>query len=178
MLTEISSRGSSSSSNSSSSNSSSSNSSSSNSSSSNSSRSSNSSGGGSYGTGQNYNFEPGDVICRYLENGLGWLGYKHYGIYVGGGEVIHYACRNGSSIGMILRRESVEVFANNQSVWKKTWRGERDKADIVQTALDVYNGRDYSADWDDYNAFSLNCEHFASYCATGILRSRQSIFTS
>ena len=51
-----------------------------------------------------------------------------------------------------------------------SYLGTRPRDEIVETAL--YYLKD-EEEWGDYNLVFNNCEHFASFCATGVKRSGQ-----
>lgn len=94
------------------------------------------------------------------------FGYRHHGIYVGGGLVIHYA-------GWITYRQGlVEVIALENFAGKlpirvgrvptESLRGE----DIVRRARSRLGER-------CYDVLKNNCEHFVSWCQVGESRSTQ-----
>lgn len=41
---------------------------------------------------------------------------------------------------------------------------------VVETATSLLNGQ---TRWDEFNLISNNCEHFATYCKTGVAKSKQ-----
>jgi Lecithin retinol acyltransferase len=94
------------------------------------------------------------------------LGYRHHGIYLGAGLVIHYAGGIRYSHGLI---ETIPVrdFVGGHRVRPgcrpvEPLHGE----DIVRRALSRLGER-------RYNIFRNNCEHFCSWCQFGESRSKQ-----
>eukprot|EP00800_Vazella_pourtalesii_P006053 TRINITY_DN173_c0_g1_i5.p1 TRINITY_DN173_c0_g1~~TRINITY_DN173_c0_g1_i5.p1 ORF type:complete len:225 (+),score=40.68 TRINITY_DN173_c0_g1_i5:87-761(+) len=105
-------------------------------------------------------FEPGDVLYRKLEGNP--LLY-HYGVYIGHDRVIDFSQEG-------IQRRSFEEFASGYEVHVRSYLGTRPRAEIVETAL--YYLKD-EEEWGDYNLVFNNCEHFASFCATGEKKSGQ-----
>lgn len=80
--------------------------------------------------------------------------YSHHGIYAGGGKAVHYL-REGVAL------TSLEEFAGGGKI--------RVKRHLVKKDGDEILSRAYSRLGEDrYNLIFNNCEHFASWCATGI----------
>jgi hypothetical protein len=108
----------------------------------------------------------GDVIC--VNRGL----YRHYGIYNNDKSVIHFSPDQGKEISpenAYIRETSLSEFVKGGSLEidysvkpafspNKTVRRARG---LVGTNL------------KKYNLLSFNCEHFAFWCATGKLKSKQ-----
>jgi Lecithin retinol acyltransferase len=94
-------------------------------------------------------------------------GYLHHGIYVGDGQVVHYA---GLAHG--LRRGPVEevslsCFTRGRPVWVKSGRPSNfDCLEIIRRARSRVGE-------DSYRLFSNNCEHFCEWCLRGENRSFQ-----
>jgi hypothetical protein len=94
-------------------------------------------------------------------------GYLHHGIYVGSGNVVHYA---GLANG--LRRGPVEEvpiarFARGQSVWvKSSSTPDFDCGEVIRRALSRLGE-------DCYRLLTNNCEHFCEWCLRGEPRSFQ-----
>lgn len=100
------------------------------------------------------------------------LFYKHYGVYVGGGNVVHFAANEGKEtnaanayIQKITLKDFCKgaVFHVDKSVPHR-YSGE----EIVRRALSCVGTRG-----GEYNLVFNNCEHFAAWCASGEERSRQ-----
>ncbi len=114
---------------------------------------------------------PGDVI--FVERmGL----YRHYGVYVGKGEVIHYSSMDGDfshdisihkstmdqfldgAVGYHICRFPKQTNLNNYHLFTKK--------ETVQRAYQRLGER-------QYNLLGNNCEHFAIWCRTNISESGQ-----
>ena len=94
-------------------------------------------------------------------------GFAHHGIYVGGGNVIHY-----KSITQRLRRFPVEEvslasFAHGRAIWVRA-RGEPrfDGNEVTRRARSRLGE-------DRYRILSNNCEHFCEWCLRDEQRSYQ-----
>jgi hypothetical protein len=89
--------------------------------------------------------------------------YEHHGIDRGDGTVIHY--RKPSEI---VERTSLEVFARGQTIYVKEY------LDGFCFLPDVTIDRAESRLGEKkYNLLFNNCEHFATWCKTGINDSKQ-----
>lgn len=95
------------------------------------------------------------------------LGYSHHGIYVGNGQVIHYAgFARGLSKGKIEITD-LEDFCQNQGCYVKTHiLPVYDRDEVFERALSRINE-------DSYNLVFNNCEHFVTWCIYGIRSSSQ-----
>ena len=102
----------------------------------------------------------------------GWLvtprrGYTHHGIYVGDGQVVHYA-----GLSRNWRRGPVQVvslseFSSGRGVWMKWTPTARYVGGLAaQRALSRVGE-------DRYRVMTNNCEHFCAWCLDGESRSRQ-----
>jgi len=110
--------------------------------------------------------QKGDVI--YVNRGL----YQHYGIYNNDDSVIHFSPDQGKEISAenaYIRETSLSEFLSggdleiDHSV-KPVFPAE----DIAHRAL-----RLVGTNLKKYKLLSFNCEHFAFWCATGKLKSKQ-----
>ncbi len=89
------------------------------------------------------------------------FGYTHHGIYAGNDLVIHYLRDEGVSL------TSLEDFSCGNAVWVRTHHGAcYSGEECVERAW----SRLYE---DNYNLIFNNCEHFATWCATGEAQSEQ-----
>ena len=89
------------------------------------------------------------------------LGYTHHGIYVGNGEVVHYLLDEGVTLS------DLEEFSCGNAVWVRTHPGAPYSGEeCARRALSRLGE-------DQYNLVFNNCEHFATWCATGEQRSPQ-----
>jgi hypothetical protein len=95
------------------------------------------------------------------------LGYLHHGIYVGGGNVVHYA---GYVHGLIRRPvEEVKLarFRAGRSLWLATQsKSNFDRSEVIQRARS-------RIDENRYRLLTNNCEHFCEWCLNGEQRSYQ-----
>lgn len=86
--------------------------------------------------------------------------YMHHGIYLGGGEVIHY-----SGIRRSLKPGPIEVtnlqsFANGKPLWILQEACRYSSDEIVSRARSRIGE-------SKYKILSNNCEHFCSWCVSG-----------
>jgi hypothetical protein len=87
--------------------------------------------------------------------------YSHHGIDCGDGTVIHYR-----KINATISRTSWDEFANGKEVFLKEYI-ESDLPDVVIRRAESRLGEEV------YDVGSNNCEHFATWCKTGIHISEQ-----
>ena len=89
--------------------------------------------------------------------------YQHHGIDCGDGSVIHY--RKPSEI---VERTSLEIFARGNPLYVINYpAGYYFIADVVVRRAESRLGE------HQYNLLFNNCEHFATWCKTGISDSKQ-----
>lgn len=89
--------------------------------------------------------------------------YKHHGIDCGDGSVIHY--RKPSEI---VERTSFAIFSRGNPVYVKSYsQGFCFIPEVVVERAENRLGE------DKYNLLFNNCEHFATWCKTGISDSQQ-----
>jgi len=98
--------------------------------------------------------------------------YKHYGIYVNEKNVVHFSPDKGKEISAedaYIRKTTLDEFLKggvlriDHSV-KRAFPPE----EIARRAL-----RLVGTNLNEYNLIFFNCEHFAHWCATGKLKSKQ-----
>jgi hypothetical protein len=87
--------------------------------------------------------------------------YEHHGIDCGDGTVIHY--RKPSET---IERTSLEIFSQGQRIYVKPY-AIRYIADTT-----IYRAESRLGE-REYNLLFNNCEHFATWCVTGISNSKQ-----
>ena len=87
--------------------------------------------------------------------------YSHHGIDCGDGTVIHYTKSQGN-----ISRISWADVASGMTVFVKEY-GQCDTPDIVVWRAESRLGE------NAYDVFDNNCEHFATWCKTGIHASEQ-----
>ncbi|MEH1825920.1 MAG: lecithin retinol acyltransferase family protein [Nostoc sp.] len=88
-------------------------------------------------------------------------GYSHHGIDCGDGTVIHYTKNQGN-----ISRVSWDSFASGKIVFVREY-GNCDLPDVVIQRAESRLGENI------YDLFGNNCEHFATWCKTGIHASEQ-----
>lgn len=93
-------------------------------------------------------------------------GYKHHGIYVGGGRVIHYA-------GWFSRLHGlVEEIPLADFLDKRPYRAGRSPEDSAHGAEIVRRARSRLGE-RNYSLLENNCEHLCNWCQVGESRSDQ-----
>ena len=93
-------------------------------------------------------------------------GYKHHGIYVGSGRVIHYR-------GWISARHGlVEEIPLADFVGKRRYRAGRRPEDFAHSADIVRRARSRLGE-RSYSLLRNNCEHLCNWCQIGQSRSAQ-----
>jgi len=93
--------------------------------------------------------------------------YTHQGIYIGGGDVIHYSGLSSSFESGEIEISSLEYFANDNpvNVVHYTNREYTRKQSVERSRSRL------GEDW--YNIVFNNCEHFVTWCIMGKHRSKQ-----
>jgi hypothetical protein len=92
-------------------------------------------------------------------------GYRHYGIYVGGGRVIHYAGRIRYPKGRV-EEISLEEFGGHRPV-------QIGVAPDCAVASEVVRRARSRLGECRYDLLRNNCEHFSNWCQLGEARSEQ-----
>ena len=133
----------------------------------------------------------GDVI--YVDRGV----YKHFGVYSGNDNVIHYTKDEGGCLDGTIRetslrkflenenkcfvcnfdedgnRESVSQFDASSGVWRQPlYPRERIFRKLYSPEETVSRARNCIGK-KGYNLVCHNCEHFAIWCKTGVSESKQ-----
>jgi hypothetical protein len=94
----------------------------------------------------------------------GFKTYQHYGVYIGNGNVIHFAPHEGHEISMengIIHETTLEKFLDGRALQidmnvEKSFSED----EIVQRAKSRLGDK-------GYHLLTNNCEHFARWCVTG-----------
>ena len=94
-------------------------------------------------------------------------GYTHHGIYVGGGEVVHYMGLSRSLRRGPVAKVSLEQFASGHAISIEP------EATASYTPIQIAARAQSRLGEDCYRVLSNNCEHFCSWCAHGVARSSQ-----
>ncbi len=92
-------------------------------------------------------------------------GYYHHAIYINDNEVIHFSTEKGFSIlsrDLEVKSTNIDIFTLGSDVEVKKYNErERFSAEkTVKIAKSMIGNKDYDLVFN-------NCEHFASFCATG-----------
>ncbi len=87
--------------------------------------------------------------------------YEHHGIDYGDGTVIHY--RKGTET---IERTSKEYFTDGRTIYVKKYPVKYVPNTVIQRAESRLGER-------KYNILFNNCEHFATWCITGVSYSQQ-----
>jgi cell wall-associated NlpC family hydrolase len=94
------------------------------------------------------------------------LVYSHHGIYTGNGTAIHYTGEEKEKKYPRIRETTIEDFLKGGRLKRRTYTKRLPPAKTISLAKKHLSDNRYSL------AFN-NCEHFATYCATGKRKSRQ-----
>jgi hypothetical protein len=94
-------------------------------------------------------------------------GYVHHGIYVGDGNVVHYAGLAGGLHRGPVEEVPLARFTRGRPVWIKSHGSSNfDRAEVLQRARSRVGE-------DCYQLLTNNCEHFCEWCLHGEHRSYQ-----
>jgi hypothetical protein len=94
-------------------------------------------------------------------------GYRHHGIYVGHGRVVHYAGLVGLWRFGPVEEIALPHFASGHAIWiDDSHPSAFDAAETVERARSRLGER-------RYRIFTNNCEHFCTWCRTGTGQSEQ-----
>ncbi len=106
------------------------------------------------------------VVERRVKPGL--RVYTHHGIYVGRGMVAHYS---GWATGMFVKGRICRVrfaeFARGRRIGIRRYENPSPRDVVLRRVAEMERRQ------PDYDLLRSNCEHFATYCATGEHRSKQ-----
>ena len=94
------------------------------------------------------------------------LVYSHHGIYAGDGDVIHYTGEEKEKKDPLIRETDIEAFLKAGKLRRRDYKKRLPPSETLSIAKKHLSDNSYSL------AFN-NCEHFATYCATGKRKSRQ-----
>jgi len=95
------------------------------------------------------------------------LGYTHHGVFVGHGQVVHYAGLSRRLVRGPVECVSITRFAAGRALFVATGTGARfAPEDIVSRARSRLGE-------DRYRLATNNCEHFVAWCRSGESRSAQ-----
>jgi cell wall-associated NlpC family hydrolase len=105
---------------------------------------------------------PGDHICVRRTRRF----YTHHGIYVGDGKVIHVTGSIREKVDPQVRETNLTGFLKGGTLKRRKHEPRLPPVETVRIARRHISDRSYSMIWN-------NCEHFATYCATGKRKSGQ-----
>ena len=109
----------------------------------------------------------GDHICVARYGGI----IYHHGIDMGDGSAVHF---RKDSLGnkSIVDRTSIEDFAKGGTIKVIQHQSSNPPDVVVSRAMECYRlQRERSM--KSYDLLELNCEHLATWCKTGQMRSKQ-----
>lgn len=92
--------------------------------------------------------------------------YTHHGIYTEDGTVIHYTGQESEKRDPLVTETSLPEFLRGGRLRRRAYGTRLAGPAAARLAREQLSSRGYSL------AFN-NCEHFATYCATGKRKSRQ-----
>lgn len=85
-------------------------------------------------------------------------GFAHHGIYVGGGNVVHYKSLVSHLYRLPVEEVSPASFARGRTIWVRAQREPRfDRTEVTRRARSRLGE-------DRYRILSNNCEHFCEWC--------------
>lgn len=109
------------------------------------------------------NFEPGSIIKRPL-GGLYGLFYCHMGVYVGDGMVIHFNGEKQKTRHAVLRKDTLERFAEGRTVKLHAAPKNAAHARAVCEEADRHYRDEQNGFNNCYDFVSNNCESFCVRC--------------
>jgi hypothetical protein len=108
------------------------------------------------------NLLPGDHIYVKRKGRF----YTHHGIYMGDGKVIHFAGSIREKIDPVVHETDQSRFLKDGILRRRDYKQRLPASETIRIAREQLSDRSYSMVWN-------NCEHFATYCATGKKKSQQ-----
>jgi len=92
--------------------------------------------------------------------------FSHHGIYAGDGNVIHYTGEEKEKKDPLVRETNIEDFLKGGKLRRRNYERHLPPSEILNLAKKYLSNNGYSITLN-------NCEHFATYCATGKKKSKQ-----
>ena len=92
--------------------------------------------------------------------------YSHHGIYAGDGNVVHYTGEEKEKKDPLIRETDIHDFLKGGKLKKRNYRKRLPPSVTLSLAKKYLSNKSYSLTLN-------NCEHFATYCATGKKKSKQ-----
>jgi len=96
----------------------------------------------------------------------GGLLYSHHGIYAGEGTVINFKGEDKEKRDPVVILTEIESFINGGKLRRRNYEERLPHSESLRIAREHLSEKGYSLPGN-------NCEHFATYCATGKKRSKQ-----
>lgn len=107
--------------------------------------------------------QPGDhvYVRRYSRF------YSHHGIYMGNNRVVHYTgLGEKEKKNPSVKETGLEEFLKGSTLRRCNYKERLPNDETLKLVREYLTGEDYSLIFN-------NCEHFATYCATGKKKSKQ-----
>jgi cell wall-associated NlpC family hydrolase len=92
--------------------------------------------------------------------------FSHHGIYAGNGNVIHYTGEEKQKKDPLVRETNMEDFLKGGKLRRRNYKTHLSPSETLSLARKHLSNNGYSITLN-------NCEHFATYCATGKKKSKQ-----
>jgi cell wall-associated NlpC family hydrolase len=92
--------------------------------------------------------------------------YSHHGIYAGNGNVIHYAGAEKEKKGPFVQETEIKDFLKGGKLRRRDYIKRLPHSETLRIAKNYLSNKGYSLTFN-------NCEHFATFCATGKKKSNQ-----
>jgi len=92
--------------------------------------------------------------------------YSHHGIYAGDGNVIHYTGAEKEKKDPLVKETDIEDFLKGGKLRRHDYKKRLLSIETLSLARNHLSNNGYSLTLN-------NCEHFATYCATGKKKSKQ-----
>lgn len=92
--------------------------------------------------------------------------YSHHGIYAGEGTVIHYKGAEKEKKDPVIRKTDMDEFLSGGKLKRRDYKKRLTHSETLRIAKERLSNNGYSLVFN-------NCEHFATYCATGKKKSTQ-----
>jgi len=92
--------------------------------------------------------------------------YSHHGIYAAEGTVIHYKGEEKEKKDPIVTETDLAGFLKGGKLKRREYKRRFPLSNTLRIAREQLSNRDYSLTFN-------NCEHFATFCATGKKKSKQ-----
>jgi len=105
---------------------------------------------------------PGDHISVKRKSRF----YTHHGIYIGDRKVIHTTGSLREKVDPEVRETDLSRFLKGGILKRPVYEKRLPASETIRIAKEQLSNKNFSMIWN-------NCEHFATYCATGKKKSRQ-----